>query len=103
MASGVAISNLSSLAIRVRLLANILCAGIDTPRDTLYCIIIAQTNHELCLARSRPMALTIEEVKHVAHLARLRLSEEELNKLQIDLSHILDHIDMLKEVDVSDV
>ena len=49
------------------------------------------------------MALTIEEVKHVAHLARLRLSEEELNKLQIDLSHILDHIDMLKEVDVSDV
>jgi len=49
------------------------------------------------------MALTIEEVRHVAHLARLRLSEEELNKLQIDLSHILDHIDMLKEVDVSDV
>jgi aspartyl-tRNA(Asn)/glutamyl-tRNA(Gln) amidotransferase subunit C len=49
------------------------------------------------------MALTIEEVKHVAHLARLRLSEEELNKLQVDLSYILDHIDMLKEVDVSDV
>ncbi len=49
------------------------------------------------------MALTIEEVKHVAHLARLRLSEEELNKLQIDLSHILAYIDMLKEVDVSDV
>jgi aspartyl-tRNA(Asn)/glutamyl-tRNA(Gln) amidotransferase subunit C len=49
------------------------------------------------------MPLTIEEVKHVAHLARLRLSEEELNKLQIDLSHILDYIDMLKEVDVSDV
>jgi aspartyl-tRNA(Asn)/glutamyl-tRNA(Gln) amidotransferase subunit C len=49
------------------------------------------------------MALTIEEVKHVAHLARLRLSEDELEKLQTDLSHILDHIDMLKEVDVSDV
>ena len=49
------------------------------------------------------MALTIEEVKHVAHLARLRLSEEELDKLQIDLSHILAYIDILKEVDVSDV
>ncbi len=49
------------------------------------------------------MSLTIEEVKHVAHLAHLRLSEEELNKLQNDLSHILGHIDMLKEVDVSDV
>jgi len=49
------------------------------------------------------MALTIEEVKHVAHLARLRLSDEELEKLQTDLSHILDYIDMLKEVDVADV
>jgi aspartyl-tRNA(Asn)/glutamyl-tRNA(Gln) amidotransferase subunit C len=49
------------------------------------------------------MALTIEEVRHVAHLARLRLSEEELEKLQTDLSYILGHIDMLKEVDVSDV
>ena len=49
------------------------------------------------------MALTIEEVQHVAHLARLRLSEQELEKLQTDLSHILEYIDMLKEVDVSDV
>jgi len=49
------------------------------------------------------MPLTIEEVKHVAHLARLRLSEEELEKLQTDLSHILGHIDMLKEVDVGNV
>jgi aspartyl-tRNA(Asn)/glutamyl-tRNA(Gln) amidotransferase subunit C len=49
------------------------------------------------------MPLTIEEVRHVAHLARLRLSDEELAQMRIDLSHILDHIDMLKEVDVSDV
>lgn len=49
------------------------------------------------------MALTIEEVEHVAHLARLRLSAEELEKMRTDLSAILDHIDMLKEVDVSGV
>lgn len=49
------------------------------------------------------MALTIQEVEHVAHLARLRLSADELAKLQTDLSHILGYIDMLKEVDVSDV
>jgi aspartyl-tRNA(Asn)/glutamyl-tRNA(Gln) amidotransferase subunit C len=49
------------------------------------------------------MALTIAEVEHVAHLARLRLSADELEKMRIDLSAILDHIDMLKEVDVSDV
>jgi aspartyl-tRNA(Asn)/glutamyl-tRNA(Gln) amidotransferase subunit C len=49
------------------------------------------------------MALTIAEVEHVAHLARLRLSAEEMEKMRTDLSAILDHIDMLKEVDVSDV
>lgn len=49
------------------------------------------------------MALTIEEVEHVAHLARLRLSTEELEQMRTDLSRILDYIDMLKEVDVSDV
>jgi aspartyl-tRNA(Asn)/glutamyl-tRNA(Gln) amidotransferase subunit C len=49
------------------------------------------------------MALTIEEVEHVAHLARLRLSADELEQLRTDLSRILEYIDMLKEVDVADV
>ena len=49
------------------------------------------------------MPLTIEEVRHVAHLARLRLSDQELEQMQTDLSHILDYIDMLKEVDVANV
>jgi aspartyl-tRNA(Asn)/glutamyl-tRNA(Gln) amidotransferase subunit C len=49
------------------------------------------------------MALTIKEVEHVARLARLRLAPDELEKLRAQLSNILDHIDMLKEVDVSDV
>jgi aspartyl-tRNA(Asn)/glutamyl-tRNA(Gln) amidotransferase subunit C len=49
------------------------------------------------------MALTTKEVEHVAHLARLRLSPDELEKMRVQLSHILEHIDMLKEVDVSDV
>ena len=49
------------------------------------------------------MALSINEVEHVAHLARLRLSADEFAKLQYDLSNILGYIDMLKEVDVSSV
>jgi aspartyl-tRNA(Asn)/glutamyl-tRNA(Gln) amidotransferase subunit C len=53
--------------------------------------------------KEQPMAITIAEVEHVAHLARLRLSAEELEKMRTDLSAILDHIDLLKEVDVSDV
>lgn len=49
------------------------------------------------------MALTIEEAKHVARLAALRLSDEELETMRAQLSNILDYIDMLKEVDVGDV
>jgi aspartyl-tRNA(Asn)/glutamyl-tRNA(Gln) amidotransferase subunit C len=49
------------------------------------------------------MALTIEQVKHVARLAGLRLSIEELEKMRVQLSEILAYIDMLKEVDVSAV
>ena len=49
------------------------------------------------------MALTQEEVQHVAELAGLRLSPDELEKLRAQLSNILDYIDILKEVDVGDV
>lgn len=49
------------------------------------------------------MALTQEEVAKVAHLARLELAPEELEKMQSQLSGILDYIGMLSEVDVADV
>ena len=49
------------------------------------------------------MALTTKEVEHVARLARLRLAPDEVEKMRVQLSNILDHIDLLKEVDVSDV
>lgn len=42
-----------------------------------------------------------EEVKHIAKLARLGLTEKEIEKFQKDLSAILDYIGKLKEVDVS--
>jgi len=44
-----------------------------------------------------------EEVKHIAKLARLGLSENEEEKMTKDLSLILDYFDKLKEVDVSNV
>lgn len=49
------------------------------------------------------MPLTLAEVEHVAQLARLRLSAEELEQMRSQLSNILDHINMLSEVDVQDV
>jgi aspartyl-tRNA(Asn)/glutamyl-tRNA(Gln) amidotransferase subunit C len=47
--------------------------------------------------------LSKEEVKHIAKLARLGLTEKEIEKFQKDLSSILDYVEKLKEVDVSDV
>jgi aspartyl-tRNA(Asn)/glutamyl-tRNA(Gln) amidotransferase subunit C len=49
------------------------------------------------------LALTTKEVEHVARLARLRLASEEIETMRAQLSHILDYIDMLKEVDITDV
>jgi aspartyl-tRNA(Asn)/glutamyl-tRNA(Gln) amidotransferase subunit C len=49
------------------------------------------------------MALTLEEVRHVAKLARLRLTDAELEQMQHELSSILEYVDMLQEVDVTDV
>jgi aspartyl-tRNA(Asn)/glutamyl-tRNA(Gln) amidotransferase subunit C len=47
--------------------------------------------------------LSKEEVKHIAKLARLGLTEKEIEKFQRDLSSILDYVEKLKEIDVSKV
>jgi len=47
--------------------------------------------------------ITKEEVKHIAKLARLGLSEKEIEKLQRELSSILDYFEKLKEVDISGI
>jgi aspartyl-tRNA(Asn)/glutamyl-tRNA(Gln) amidotransferase subunit C len=47
--------------------------------------------------------LSKEEVQHIAKLARLGLSEEEIERFQKELSSILDYVEKLKEVDISGV
>ncbi|HEY0607978.1 MAG TPA: Asp-tRNA(Asn)/Glu-tRNA(Gln) amidotransferase subunit GatC [Herpetosiphonaceae bacterium] len=49
------------------------------------------------------MVLSMEDVRKVALLARLRLSDDELAVMQQQLSSILGYMDMLQEVDVTDV
>jgi aspartyl-tRNA(Asn)/glutamyl-tRNA(Gln) amidotransferase subunit C len=44
-----------------------------------------------------------EQVQHVARLARLRLSEEELGRMAGELSGILGHVDRIGELDLNDV
>lgn len=44
-----------------------------------------------------------EEVVRLARLARLELTESEIEKMCIELGEILGYIDMLKKVDVSNL
>ncbi len=49
------------------------------------------------------MAISREEVEKVALLARLRLGEEELEKLTVQLGQILDYMELLGEVETGGV
>ncbi len=49
------------------------------------------------------MIISREEVEHIAKLAKLSLSEEEVNKYAKDLASIAEFINELNEVDVSGV
>jgi aspartyl-tRNA(Asn)/glutamyl-tRNA(Gln) amidotransferase subunit C len=44
-----------------------------------------------------------DEVLHVARLARLQLSEQELEPMARELSAVLDHIAKIEELDLDDV
>ena len=49
------------------------------------------------------MRLSREEVLHIASLCRIGLSEEDLQRMQDQLSNILDQFDVLKGVDTDEV
>ena len=49
------------------------------------------------------MKLTEEEVRYVADLANLSLSDGEIQRFSHDLNEILTHIDALKEIDTTGV
>jgi aspartyl-tRNA(Asn)/glutamyl-tRNA(Gln) amidotransferase subunit C len=44
-----------------------------------------------------------EEVRHVARLARLALSDEEVDRMAVELAGVLDHIATIAQLDLDDV
>ena len=50
-----------------------------------------------------PNAVTLDEVRHVADLASLELTAEELPRMQRDLNNVLDYIAELSELDTTGV
>lgn len=49
------------------------------------------------------MSISLDEIKHVARLARLEQSDEELEALRIELNALLQHFEDIKNVDVSGI
>ena len=49
------------------------------------------------------MAISRDEVLHVARLARLALSEDEIGRLTEELGEILDAVGIVAELDLADV
>ena len=45
------------------------------------------------------MALDKADVRHIAHLARIRVADEDLDKIAGDLNHIIGWVEQLGEVD----
>ncbi len=49
------------------------------------------------------MSLSESEVRHVAMLARLALTDEQVETLKTELNSILGHIDTIQQLDLADV
>jgi aspartyl-tRNA(Asn)/glutamyl-tRNA(Gln) amidotransferase subunit C len=43
------------------------------------------------------------QVLHIARLARLRLTDDEVDRMAVELSGILEHVEMIGELDLADV
>lgn len=54
-------------------------------------------------ASSHPEAVSLEEVRHVADLANLELTAEELPGMARDLNAVLGYVAQLRELDTTDV
>ncbi len=49
------------------------------------------------------MKLSYEQVRHIAWLAGLGLSDEEVEKFSLQLSNILENFEILKQIDTANV
>ncbi len=49
------------------------------------------------------MSISESDVRHVALLARLALTDEQVSRLQSELNSVLGHIEQMQKLDLSDV
>ena len=56
-----------------------------------------------CLGLCHPMTLSQKEVRHIAWLARLAVTDEDVERFRTDLSAILEHFTVLQDLDTDGV
>jgi len=66
--------------------------------DIISKLILSQV---LIFIQDTNMKLTAEEVRHIALLAKLGISDEEVEKFRVQLSDILGHFEELEKVDTT--
>jgi len=49
------------------------------------------------------MSISLEQIKHLAHVSRLEFSEEELKEMQGDMGKILDFVAQIDALDLSGI
>jgi aspartyl-tRNA(Asn)/glutamyl-tRNA(Gln) amidotransferase subunit C len=49
------------------------------------------------------MSISLEQIKHLAHLSRLEFSEEELKEMKGDMGKILDFVAQIDALDLSGI
>lgn len=49
------------------------------------------------------MSVSVKEARHIADLARLKFTDEELDKIAQDMSDVIGYVEELNQVDTSDV
>jgi len=49
------------------------------------------------------MSISLEQIKHLAHLSRLEFSEEDLKEMQGDMGKILDFVAQIDALDLSGI
>jgi aspartyl-tRNA(Asn)/glutamyl-tRNA(Gln) amidotransferase subunit C len=47
--------------------------------------------------------LSIEQIKHIANLAKLEFSDKDLEKFSVEFNSILDYISLIKECDTTGI
>jgi len=79
--------------------ASTAAAALSKRRPLCFCL----ANAVQIAIRMAEKTITIDEVRHVAKLARLHLNADELERFTLQLGGILHYVDKLTELDVAGV